>query len=497
MKIIFCGPSHSGKSVFVANLIDKLPTDACTIIRACPDGEGNWSNNKNQNETTIVRKKGKFTQSFIDDACKAIDNQTNKIVLVDVGGLISNENEQFFKHCDSFIVISNDEKKKLEWLKFGQKLGLDCVGCLDSSLEGQEEIYARKPYFQGRIVGLERGKILDDSSIIRGILSDIIEKSKYGEKAEGQTKENSEGIFIDDTELGFELGYGKETYTEAGIPIKQVRWVESALPKIYEAMRGKIKSNQPIKINGIRANFVLCAICKTANQEGARDICTYDMRTKSYIPIRNLPKKKGLREAEGLTYNIIENKDNVFLDVDIIKEQYSLKDYEKCVLPQIKEEKNLYISGRMPLWLLASISSSYDANKIYTFQPGKGFTCISSAHEKELGKVVDGINGININQYFEEKKEREKVNTSIATVSRGAFSKIKMWFENRLRYSKNSKYLDENIKANIVTLSHPNILEDRNLFSKFNQRELQRINVRRRTKENYNDLKDKDDGERV
>lgn len=85
MKIVFCGPPHSGKSVFIANLIDKLPSDGYTIIRACPDGEGTWSNNKNQNETTNVRKKGKFTKSFIEDSCKAIDNQSNKIVLVDVG----------------------------------------------------------------------------------------------------------------------------------------------------------------------------------------------------------------------------------------------------------------------------------------------------------------------------------------------------------------------------------------------------------------------------
>ena len=41
-----------------------MPTDAYTINRACPDGEGTWSNNKNQNETTIVRKKGKFKKKF-------------------------------------------------------------------------------------------------------------------------------------------------------------------------------------------------------------------------------------------------------------------------------------------------------------------------------------------------------------------------------------------------------------------------------------------------
>ncbi len=89
MKNCFCGPPHSGKSVFIANLIDKLPTDAYTIIRACPDGEGTWSNNKIKKKHPPFEKKGKFTKTFIDDVCNAIDNQTNKIVLVDVGGVMS------------------------------------------------------------------------------------------------------------------------------------------------------------------------------------------------------------------------------------------------------------------------------------------------------------------------------------------------------------------------------------------------------------------------
>jgi len=537
LKIVFCGPPHSGKSVFIANLISKMPTDAYTIIRACPDGEGTWSNNKNQNETTIVRKKGEFTQAFIEDACQAIDNQSNAIVLVDVGGVISKENAQVFKHCDSFFVVSNDENKKREWLEFGQELGLQCVGCVDSSLDGQEAIYSRTPFFQGRITDLQRGKILENSSVINAVVSDIIRKSKYGEKAqakklfddklksndksqfydeskadnkpqadkETQTEFNEiaeNEIFIDDTQLGFELGYGKEILTEDGTLIKNVRWEESALPKIYKAISEKLNRDKSyemtdekensdafyktfddgikpdksyetndektefdksIRLNGIRANFVLCAIAKAAKQNGVKNIITYDIRTQSYIPIKDLPKRKDINwlyehnipgESEhaasaefdynisevseydnsdvieynvseipeydnlnennqnnirysfskGLIYTIVENKENIFMDIDIIKEKYSLEDYEKCILPQIQENKNLYISGRIPLWLLASISNSYDPNRIFTFQPGKGFTCISSANEKELGMIVDGVEGININQYFEDKK---------------------------------------------------------------------------------------------
>ncbi len=362
---------------------------------------------------------------------------------------MSKENEQVFQHCDSFVVLSSDEQKKQEWLEFGQGLGLECVGCLDSSLEGQEKIYSRTPFFQGKIVGLERGEILEDSPVIKAIVSDIVQKSKYGEKTEEQSQ-TIEGTMIDDTELGFELGYGKEIFTEDGTPIKKVRWPENALPKIYQAVSEKVNSDQPVKINGIRANFVLCGICKAAKQNGAKDISAYDIRTKSYIPIRDLPKKKGLMQTEGLSYNILENKENVFMDINITKEQYSLEDYEQCVLPQIKEGKNLYLSGRMPLWLLASISNSYDSSKIFTFQPGKGFTCISSIDEKDLGTIVDGVDGIDVNQYFEDKKDKSKAKLPAVVEKQGFLSKIKGWFANFRENREKAKYFDDTIKSTVV-----------------------------------------------
>ena len=362
---------------------------------------------------------------------------------------MSKENEQVFQYCDSFVVLSSDEQKKQEWLEFGQGLGLECVGCLDSSLEGQEEIYSRTPFFQGKIVGLERGEILEDSPVIKAIVSDIVQKSKYGEKTEEQSQ-TIEGTMIDDTELGFELGYGKEIFTEDGTPIKKVRWPENALPKIYQAVSEKVNSDQPVKINGIRANFVLCGICKAAKQNGTKDISVYDIRTKSYIPIRDFPKKKGLKQTEGLSYNILENKENAFMDIDITKEQYSLEDYEQCVLPQIKEGKNLYLSGRMPLWLLASISNSYASSKIFTFQPGKGFTCISSIDEKDLGTIVDGVDGIDINQYFEDKKDKSKAKLPAVVEKQGFLSKIKGWFANFRENREKAKYFDDTIKSTVV-----------------------------------------------
>lgn len=444
MKIVFCGPPHSGKSVFIANLIENLPTDAYTIIRACPDGEGTWSNNGKQSETSMVRKKGQFTQSFIDDSCRAIDNQVSNIVLVDVGGVMSKENEQVFKHCDSFVVLSSDDEKKKEWLEFGERLGLECIGCLDSKLEGQEEIYSREPYLQGRIVGLERGELLQNSSVIKALVSDIIRRSKYTEKTD--SREDNDGIFIDDTELGFELGYGREILTDDGTSIKKVRWPETSIPDVSSAIKEKVDSSKQLKINGIRANFILCAICKSAKQQGVKDIRVYDIRMKQYIPIKDFPKKRGLKETAGLSFNVIENDENIFMDIDITKEQFTLEDFEQCVLPQIKENKNLYLSGRLPLWLLASISNSYNSSRIFTFQPGKGFTCVSSKDEKDLGEVVDVIEGIDINKYFEDKKEKNKSKLPDVVTKQSIFAKIKSFISKYIK-DENKKYIDSSVKA--------------------------------------------------
>lgn len=443
MKIIVCGPPHSGKSVLVANLMKYLPTDEPIMIRASFDGEGNWSNNENQEEVRRVRKKGENSSLFFKRICQVIEKQTSKIVLVDIGGVLTQEKEQVFQSCDSFVVVSKDEKMKQKWLEFGQKLGLECIACLDSRLDGEETIEQTIPYLQGRIVGLERGKMLQNSQVIEKLTFDIIKKSKYHEKDEKE-EQISEEIKIEDTQIGFELGFGKETVLEDGTRIKQVEWTNKAITKLYQTIPSKLGNNLPVNIYGVRANFVLAAICKACQLNGVSDINSYDVRLQQYIPIKKNPQKAKVIQAQGLRYHTIENKQSLFLDVDVTKEAYSLADYAMCVLPKVSKNKELYLSGRLPNWLLASIVNSYEAKSIFTFQPGKGFTCVSSEDKTKLGSIVEGINGININQYFEDKKQ-EAQNQSIAIIKKqGIFVNFKNWLKN-LKNPVNKKYLDDTL----------------------------------------------------
>ena len=60
MKTIICGPPHSGKSVFISNLVKLLPSGHYIRINANGDGEGTWSNNPNQEDVMKTRVKGSW-----------------------------------------------------------------------------------------------------------------------------------------------------------------------------------------------------------------------------------------------------------------------------------------------------------------------------------------------------------------------------------------------------------------------------------------------------
>lgn len=450
MKVVFCGPPHSGKSVFISNVINKLPSNSYSVVRGCPDGEGIWSNNENQQEARIVRKKGQFTKEFVTNVCETIDKQKNDIILVDVGGIKSEENKKIFKHCDKFVVISSNKEEKEKWLEFGENLGLECIGLLDSELKGKEEIYITKPFLQGKVVGLERGKYTEDSKVIEAMASDLIERSNYMNK-----KNNKEQNCIYADDLGKELGYKNNVIIRQKdgkqIEIKQIKWDGEAIQKFYEIMPKKIKDKHSINFNGFRANFVMSALCKISKENNIKDINIYDSNTDEYINIKNIPKIRGLKQDNNLRYNVLQNKDNVFMDIDVVNGHYSFEDYNKCKIPLINEKKKLYISGRLPLWLLSSITNSYNSKEIYTFQPGKGFMCVYSKDQKQLGRMLDGIDGIDTNKYFEDKKQREAENKyPTKTENNGILMKMKNMLENLKNKRENRKYIDNTIKANTV-----------------------------------------------
>lgn len=127
MVIAIGGPPHSGKSVFLAELYRQaLAKIGSTVFlqRACPDGEGMWSAEADQDLVKQIRRKGQFdapTMNFYFNSIEGL-KKTKEIVLVDLGGMKSLENILILAHCSDLIILSSKKDQLDKWGLLAQKL---------------------------------------------------------------------------------------------------------------------------------------------------------------------------------------------------------------------------------------------------------------------------------------------------------------------------------------------------------------------------------------
>ena len=136
------------------------------------------------------------------------------------------------------------------------------------------------------------------------------------------------------------------------------------------------------------------------------EVATYNQRNGNMTPIRRLKEEDEISFSSEapILYTKLESRESVFLDIDIMGDGILTdEEYAQIKMPVIDDEKALYVSGKLPNWLMASICVSSGAREIYVFEPGNGYTCVKSDDEKNLGKNVKDIPGIDVRRYQDDK----------------------------------------------------------------------------------------------
>jgi CRISPR-associated protein Csx3 len=118
-------PPHSGKSVFIAELYRQLlqrQASGILLQRACPDGEGMWSNEADPALVQSIRRKSKFSPEFVTKTLQAIENlgcnPILPLVLLDLGGKRSDSNGAILQRSTHCILISSDANELAQWQEF-------------------------------------------------------------------------------------------------------------------------------------------------------------------------------------------------------------------------------------------------------------------------------------------------------------------------------------------------------------------------------------------
>lgn len=157
--IMIGGPPHSGKSVLTYRLTQALRERGIDhyVLRACPDGEGDWSQEAPPRTVRILRAaaKGPFTPEFVRNVCRDIQSR-HLPLLVDVGGRPTPDQESILEHCTHAILISRDPAQLPIWRERAHRYGLVVLAELRSSLDEPEALWEEGPPLGGRIHGLAR-----------------------------------------------------------------------------------------------------------------------------------------------------------------------------------------------------------------------------------------------------------------------------------------------------------------------------------------------------
>ncbi len=387
MKTIICGPAHSGKSVFISNLVKLLPSGYYLRINANGDGEGTWSNNPDQDDVKSVRVKGTNTSEDFKRWQQQIENAKNDIVIVDIGGLLQEDKAAFFDACDSFIVVSNNERKADEWIDFGTSHGCTCIGKIHSILSDYpyESVISTKPYVNGKISGLERGNSLKDSLVLKAVADSIIVLSGF----KGHLMHDDSNV-IDMYNVGIKLGMSRPWKTSSGVEVINVWFLLEKAPLLYNYLRETYRRKDLYKIYGARALWTACLAASCLSEIGVTSLEVNEVMQKDakigYIRIPKISIGSN-DDVNPLTILKEENDEYILLKV-VLPKHFTPEDCKNVLLPPLSTDKKLLLTGEMPAWLSIAIFLTYENEQKYIDAPGIGFIKIEDRKFNKHGEVI-------------------------------------------------------------------------------------------------------------
>jgi CRISPR-associated protein Csx3 len=169
--ILLAGPPHCGKSVLSFMLTKQLREQqvAHYLLRAVPDGEGDWFL---EGEAALMRAirtghKTAYSARFVSHFCNIIENRWLPL-LVDIGGKPQGEQFEIIRACTHAILLYRDEDERQYWRKILDESQLLPLAELCSMQTEPEALLEVEPTLQAVISGLERdaekrqqGKVFD------------------------------------------------------------------------------------------------------------------------------------------------------------------------------------------------------------------------------------------------------------------------------------------------------------------------------------------------
>ncbi|NER01483.1 MAG: CRISPR-associated protein Csx3 [Okeania sp. SIO3C4] len=187
-KVVLCGPANTGKTVLRDGLktailkLKSAPQDFYSIS-ACPDGDGAFYSETANKYPELAKQlkaeyKAKFTPEFAEGKARDIQRIKNSLLLFDVGGKTSPENQVIMSEATHAVILAKAESEVIEWQNFCEhqlKKTLPIIAIIYSVLDAKEDKVERKDSrLTGVVHHLERGEDVSTRPMIQALASEIV-----------------------------------------------------------------------------------------------------------------------------------------------------------------------------------------------------------------------------------------------------------------------------------------------------------------------------------
>ncbi|MGQ9614706.1 CRISPR-associated protein Csx3 [Chloroflexus sp.] len=341
--VLIGGPPHSGKSVLTYILTHYLREQGIEhyVLRACPDGEGDWSQESTPDQVRLLRQKGEFDRRFVDRVCRDIE-QRHLPLLVDMGGRPTPDQERIIQHCTHAIVLSATPEGLQEWRYRVERYGLIVIAELASVLDGHDQLIVETPVLHGVISGLER-HTTDYRRVVATALGNRLKRLLHYDRVDLKQHHLNRAPAELVVDLDSMIRQLRPVTTD-------LKWFPSDLPLVLD----RIPPQVTIAIYGRGPNWLYATLAGHAAPE---PIFLFDPRLGwvESQPLRRIPHP----HTDLIRWQTDIEPLYTLLAVYLLQAYLDYDDLSHLTVPQLDPQRGVVVSGKLPYWLLTSLIVTY------------------------------------------------------------------------------------------------------------------------------------------
>ncbi len=345
-----------GKSVLTYSLTHALRERGAQhyVIRAYPDGEGDWANEADQRLVRRIRAKGQGTSRWVDRICRDIDARHLPLI-VDVGGRPTPDQERIFDSCTHAILLTGDEAAHNAWEAMIARHGLTLLADLRSALREQERVTETEPLLRGVIAGLERG-VTAAGPTFDALTERVARLFAYDPDELRLTH-----LCLAPVETTVDIDRLARTL---GVPFtgEKATWEPEHLPAVLDYLPSGI----PLGLYGRAPNWLYAAVARLTYPE---TLYQFDPRLGWIKPptlhLGNVPHHSPLQAL------VTRHDDFWRVDFAIPATYLDYWEAQGVLVPQLPPGMGVMLGGKLPHWLYTGLTQVYAARApwIAVYQP--------------------------------------------------------------------------------------------------------------------------------